>query len=112
MAYFHAIEYSKKDYIFNTLYCFHINKTRGYYGKVLDYKENTSRIELVSRLKFNFSKSTLFGINMDVSFLVEVANFLHCGTSTLHFKFLRLLVGVNPISWRGKILSLGNHIVV
>ncbi|MCH82820.1 RNA-directed DNA polymerase (Reverse transcriptase) [Trifolium medium] len=48
--------------------------------------------EIVSRLKVNFYKSKLYGINLDDSFLRASSSFLHCGVESIPFRFLRIPV--------------------
>jgi hypothetical protein len=52
--------------------------------------------ELVSRLKVNFSKSCLMGVNVPSSFLQGAASFLHCKLGSIPFIYLGLPVGANP----------------
>jgi hypothetical protein len=52
--------------------------------------------ELVSRLKVNFSKSCLMGVNVPSSFLQGAASFLHCKLGSIPFIYLGLSVGANP----------------
>lgn len=55
--------------------------------------------ELEFRLKVNFNKSNMFGINVQTSFMVATSNFLCCNISDipLFFKFLGLPIDANPI---------------
>ncbi|RDX74811.1 hypothetical protein CR513_45392, partial [Mucuna pruriens] len=58
--------------------------------------------ELIFVLKINFSKSTLFSINVVGSFFVATANFLYRGTSSLPFNFFGPLTSANPrkvVTW-------------
>lgn len=58
--------------------------------------------ELVSGLKVNFSKSNLFGLNLDENFLHIASSFLSCCIRKIPFKFLGIFVGANPrkcITW-------------
>lgn len=49
--------------------------------------------ELVSRLKVNFFKSKLYGVNLNTGFLQSTSFFLNCFIDFLPFKFLRVLLG-------------------
>lgn len=55
--------------------------------------------ELEFRLKVNFNKSNMFGINVQTSFMVATSNFLCCNISDIpfFFKFLGLPIDANPI---------------
>ncbi|GAU19703.1 hypothetical protein TSUD_78280 [Trifolium subterraneum] len=85
--------------------------------------------ELVSRLKINFVKSKLYGINIDNSLLNAGAAFLSCKTASVPFKFLGIPVGANPRrretwnpilealtkrlnSWTGHHLSYGGRVTL
>lgn len=52
--------------------------------------------ELVSSLKVNFHKSSIFGQNVENDFLVAAADFLNCRLGSLPFIYLGLPVGANP----------------
>jgi hypothetical protein len=85
--------------------------------------------ELISGLKVNFSKSSLFGVNVDNTFLDHAASFLHCKLGSFPFIYLGLPVGANPrrastwdpivkaierrlLSWKNKYVSLGGRVVL
>jgi hypothetical protein len=85
--------------------------------------------ELMSGLKVNFSKSCLFGVNVDNTFLDHAASFLHCKLGSFPFIYLGLPVGANPrrastwdpmvkaierrlLSWKNKYVSLGGRVVL
>jgi len=52
--------------------------------------------ELVSGLRINFHKSSIYGINIDGLFLQAAENFLHCNIGILPLKFLGIPIGANP----------------
>lgn len=52
-------------------------------------------MELVSRLKVNFHKSCLFGINVGGEFLSAASNFMSCKEGRLPFTFLELPIEAN-----------------
>jgi len=77
----------------------------------------------------NFRKSSLYGINIDPSFLTVVGTFLHCKVGSLLLNFLGLLVGAiprfiktwNPVVekfkkrlsiWKGRHLSISGRLVL
>lgn len=85
--------------------------------------------ELVSRLKVNFHKSQLLGLNVDGVWLQEAASFLNCKIGTFPFVYLGLPIGADgrrmttwkPVlekikfrlaSWDSKHLSLGGKVVL
>jgi hypothetical protein len=85
--------------------------------------------EMASRLKINFFKSCLMGINVAPEFMEMACNFLNCAHGSFPFKYLGLPVGGNPgrvstwdplldqlskklFSWGNKYLSLGGRIVL
>ncbi|RZB41531.1 hypothetical protein D0Y65_055163 [Glycine soja] len=49
--------------------------------------------ELVSGLRINFHKSSIYGINIDGLFLQAAENFLHCNIGILPLKFLGFRLG-------------------
>ncbi|GAU35104.1 hypothetical protein TSUD_162080 [Trifolium subterraneum] len=49
--------------------------------------------ELISGLKVNFNKSTLYGINVKTSWLVEAASALNCNIGELPMKYLGMPIG-------------------
>lgn len=49
--------------------------------------------EWALKLRVNFFKSSLIGVNVDFSFLSSAGNFLHCEIDSFPFKYLGLLVG-------------------
>lgn len=53
--------------------------------------------ELSSGLRFNFAKSYIMGVSVDVFFLGLAANFLHFSICLILFKYLGLPVGDNYI---------------
>ncbi|CAK8537480.1 unnamed protein product [Lathyrus sativus] len=59
------------------------------------FKAVLRAFELISGLKINFSKSCLYGIRVDPTFLVAAEEFLHCKSGRLLFNFLGLQVGGN-----------------
>lgn len=85
--------------------------------------------ELSSRLKINFHKSQLVGMNVNLDWLQSVAAVLNCKVGRVPFLYLRLPIGENPrrlstwapvvekvrkrlSSWRSKSLSFGGRIVL
>ena len=85
--------------------------------------------EMASRLKVNFFKSCLIGINVNREFMDMAYNFLNCNEGNLPFKYLGLPVGANssssvtwePLldyvttrlnSWGNKYISFGGRIVL
>lgn len=59
--------------------------------------------EKVSRLRVNFIKSSICGVNLKPKFLEATSVFLHCGINSLSFKCMGILVG-------DKLLSRGNSL--
>lgn len=49
--------------------------------------------ELASRIRVSFFKSLLIWINVDSSFLSSACYLIHCGLSSLPFKYFGLIVG-------------------
>lgn len=85
--------------------------------------------ELASGLRVNFSKSNIFGTNLQDNFLSAASHFLSCCTRRIPFKFLGLPVGANPrrcstwepivdslkkrlAVWKGRYLSIGGRIAL
>lgn len=85
--------------------------------------------EIVYGLKVNFSKSNLFGLNLDESFLHVASAFLSCCIAKVPFKFLGIPVGANPrrcstwfavveamkkkcATWKGCHLSKGGRVTL
>jgi hypothetical protein len=85
--------------------------------------------EMVSRLKINFFKSSLIGVNVASEFMAMACNFLNCSEGFVPFKYLGLPVGANPKSmstweplvekisrrlntWGHKYISFGGRIVL
>jgi len=50
-------------------------------------------LEEVSRLKVNFDKSMLKGVNIPPTWLSEAASVLNCRTGTIHFMYMGLPIG-------------------
>lgn len=48
-------------------------------------------IEMASRLKANFFKIKLYGIDVESDFLTEASSFLACKIENFYFNFLRIL---------------------
>lgn len=61
---------------------------------------------LISGLSINFTKSSALGIGMDSDFVVEIANDLHCRSTSLPMNYFGLPIG-------GKIVycSSWDHVV-
>lgn len=85
--------------------------------------------ELISGLKVNFSKSNLIGVNVDLEWLAEMAEFMYCNVGEIPFKYLGLPVSANPRrcdtwmpvvdavrkrlnAWSPKLLSFGARITL
>lgn len=85
--------------------------------------------ELVSGLRVNLSKSTLFGINLYSDFLQVVASFSSCRFGLIPFIFLGIPIGINPrrkeswvpivskirrrlAVWHNRFLSIGGRVVL
>jgi len=85
--------------------------------------------EMASRLKVNFHKSSLIGVNVHRDFMEATCSFLHCREGAIPFKYLGLSVGANskklstwePMldqlknrlnSWGNIYVSLGGRIVL
>lgn len=62
----------------------------------MNIKDVLRSFEYVSDLKVNFSKSSLFGVNVSRSFLDLGKDILHYKVDSLPFTFLGLFVCVNP----------------
>ncbi|KAF1859354.1 hypothetical protein Lal_00009938 [Lupinus albus] len=58
-------------------------------------KSTLKLFELSSCLKINFSKCSLFGLNVEDSLIRRLTDFLHCRLSPKSFSYLGILVGVN-----------------
>ncbi|XP_058770098.1 uncharacterized protein LOC131643795 [Vicia villosa] len=71
--------------------------------------------ELISGMKVNFSKSKIYGMNLQESFMESASQFLTCCRDDLPFKFLGIMVGSNPrrcASWSGVVSSLKKKLSV
>ncbi|XP_058774729.1 uncharacterized protein LOC131649001 [Vicia villosa] len=85
--------------------------------------------ESMSGLKVNYLKSSLVGINVSQHWIMEAANILNCGISSLPLSYLGLPIGENSkrldtwsqvintvktrlSSWKNKHLSIGGRIVI
>ncbi|XP_058760611.1 uncharacterized protein LOC131633951 [Vicia villosa] len=82
---------------------------RGCWKNLWTVKSIFRGFELISGLKVNFSKSKVYGVNLQKSFMDSVSQFLSCCRDVLPFKFLGIFVGSNPRrceSWRGVLRSL------
>ncbi|XP_058750205.1 uncharacterized protein LOC131623225 [Vicia villosa] len=83
----------------------------------------------MSGLKVNFHKSSLVGVNVSQNWLLEAANVLNCGISSLPISYLGLPIGANPkrmetwshvintvksrlSGWKNKHLSVGGRILI
>lgn len=92
-------------------------------------KEALRGFEKASRLKINFFKSCLIGVNVPNDFMEMACNFLNCSQGNLPFKYLGLPVGAKPRSiltwepllerlgrrlnsWGHKYISLGGRIIL
>jgi len=87
------------------------------------------RFEASSRLKVNFHKSMLVGVNIHDSWLAEAASVLHCKLGQLPFLYLGLPIGGDSrklkfwrplivriksrlLGWKSKYLSFGGRLVL
>jgi len=61
---------------------------------------------MISRLKVNFSKTKLCGLNLNKSFLLVTSNFLHCNVDKMPFGFVRKRLSW----WNGRHLSIGGSV--
>nr|UBX54584.1 Line-1 retrotransposon [Lupinus angustifolius] len=85
--------------------------------------------ELISGLKVNSHKSSLFGISVSDSFLTGATNFLSCNLGSFPFLYLGIPVGANPrrlftwqclievvskrlASWKCKHISFGGRLIL
>ncbi|GAU30676.1 hypothetical protein TSUD_39000 [Trifolium subterraneum] len=69
--------------------------------------------EMVSGLKINFTKSKLYGINVDDRFLEAGSTFLSCRSDVIPFKFLGIPVGANPRrreTWRPVVEAMSKRL--
>jgi len=97
------------------------------YSNVVAIKAILRCYELASRLKINFRKSKLEGLNVDRNFLVYFAKTLNCTQMKAPFKYLGMEVGDHPrkkqfwepivnkikkrlSGWKGRYLSLAGRI--
>ncbi|PNY10310.1 ribonuclease H [Trifolium pratense] len=69
---------------------------KGIWDNIWTIKIVLRSFELVSRLKINFVKSKLYGINVDSRLLEAGSSFLSCQSEVIPFKFLGIPVGANP----------------
>jgi hypothetical protein len=85
--------------------------------------------ELISGLKVNFSKSNVYGVNVDPYFLHSASVFLHCKQGNFPLNYLGIPVGVSArkkstsktvidkiknrlASWKGRDISLGGRVTL
>ncbi|GLT98279.1 hypothetical protein SLE2022_157910 [Rubroshorea leprosula] len=85
--------------------------------------------EIMLGLKINFSKSILYGVNVDNQWIDMAAQILNCKHGSLPFTYLGLPVGGNPhrisfwkpmiekfrsklASWKGRLLSSGGRLTL
>jgi hypothetical protein len=69
--------------------------------------------EMTSRLKVNFWKSNIMGVNVPLEFMRSASTFLNCRVRYVPFKYLGLPVGANPrriSTWELLIQSLRNRL--
>lgn len=67
--------------------------------------------ESVSRLKVNFHKSQLIGVNVKEGWMNETANFLNCKVGALSFTYLGLPIGGDArrkITWQPVLVKIRN----
>lgn len=97
----------------------------------LESMQNVKRIllcfELMSGLKVNFSKSSIFGVGIEDHVCDFTAQTLRCKQGHLPFKYLGLPIGANScrllmwnpiiqnissrlVAWKGKLLSIGGRL--
>ena len=67
-----------------------------FYNNIFSIKAILRGYEITSRLKINFHKSKLVGINVERSSLVFYASSLNCTLMRVPFKYLGVVVGGNP----------------
>lgn len=68
----------------------------GNYRNLWCIKAILRSFEMCSGLKINYSKSNVFGVNLEEQVLRSVSAFLPCSRGKIPFKFLGIPVGVNP----------------
>lgn len=67
---------------------------------------------MMSRLRVNFNKSCLFGLNVDQEEMGVASRFLYCRVGELPFNFLGILVGANPrraSTWKLVVQNMKNN---
>ncbi|XP_045820252.1 uncharacterized protein LOC123913525 [Trifolium pratense] len=69
---------------------------KGVWDNLWTIKVMLRSFELVSRMRINFVKSKLYGLNIDSRLLEAGSTFLSCRSDILPFKFFGILVGANP----------------
>ncbi|MCI04724.1 LINE-1 reverse transcriptase like [Trifolium medium] len=85
----------------------------GSWDNLWTFKTVLRGFELVSGLKINFSKSKLYGLNVDDRFLVAGSSFLSCQSDVIPFKFLGIPVGANPRraeTWRPVVEAMSKRL--
>jgi len=67
----------------------------------------------IKKLKVNFHKSSLIGVNVPRDFIEAACRFLHYREGSMPFNYLGLPVGVNPkklSTWEPMLLKLRNRL--
>lgn len=99
------------------------------YANLWAIKAILRSFELASGLRVNYSKSNLYGINLDDRFLHVASDFLACCIGQLPFKFLGIPIAANPRKyatwepviaatrrklscWKGRFLSIGGRMTL
>ncbi|XP_061983093.1 uncharacterized protein LOC133702794 [Populus nigra] len=97
------------------------------YSSLLHAKRILCWFEIISRLKVNFYKSSLIGINLDNEYTSGLPNVIFCRSNTFPVRYLGLPLGANPnrlstwksvlsiiraklSNWKWKILSMAGRI--
>ncbi|GKV30545.1 hypothetical protein SLEP1_g39346 [Rubroshorea leprosula] len=93
-------------------------------GNIFMVKTILRWFELMSGLRINFNKSSLYGFNVSERWIREAAGVLHCAVGVTPFRYLGMLIGGNPrrkkfwdpvvtkfctklAAWKSAVLSFG-----
>ncbi|KAF1885508.1 hypothetical protein Lal_00029397 [Lupinus albus] len=75
-----------------------IGKSRGLLNQnIWGMKSIPKLFELYSGLKINFTKSNLYGLNIEEDHMKRISDYLLCKLYSQSFSYLRIYVGVNHI---------------
>ena len=66
------------------------------FSSLLHAKRILYWFEIISRLKVNFYKSSLIGINLDIEYTSGLANIIFCRSDSFSVRYLGLPLGANP----------------